>query len=301
MAISKTLSLGQGRVLLRCPNADGSIRCLGFIQRARRIEVWETLDEDSAPPRRVGSFVGELDALRVAHWLSSRRDGPALELAQAALSVVEGLDEDGEWDSLVLNAWTSEFARTEPGLAAVLRLTPDALDAVEERFGALDPNLVAELASTVLQGNREWLAKWRTDVDAEVARRLAAEGTSDDGRRRAPLRDFVECCVLRLGRLPLSEETELAWGGRDVPLDELSLHKRRKLGLTWTGRVRRFRVRFDYWSAAETFGYSDLNAGPGWYFTVQNPDPSWMICSTEGPYRTDDEAWEDAQCIGQEN
>lgn len=298
MDISTTLSPGPGRVLLRCPNNDGSVRCVAFIQRVRRIEVWETRDEDGAPPRRVAGFAGELSALRIARWLTLGKGG-ALEQAQAAKAIVEGLDEDGEWDSLVLNAWTRDLARTEPGLAAVLRLTPEALEAVEERFGALDANLVAKLASTVIQDNRKWLAKWRVDIDAEVARRLAAEGMADDGPRRTALREFVECCVVRMGRLPLPDESEVAWAAKDVPVEELSLYKRRKLGLTWTRRVRRFRIQFNYWSAAETFGY-DLEAGPGWYFHVLNPDPNWLICNSEGPYRTADQAWDDAQCTGQE-
>jgi hypothetical protein len=64
--------------------------------------------------------------------------------------------------------------------------------------------------------------------------------------------------------------------------------------------VRRFRVRVVFWTGADTYGYSDFGAGPGWYWIVRNPDPDWRFSDPMGPYKTPEEAWSDASCLGQD-
>ena len=117
---------------------------------------------------------------------------------------------------------------------------------------------------------------------------------------RRALRAFVEECLLTLGGLPRADETGERWDGAVLRTREPGARTLRRLGLHQTGRVRRFHVWVRFRPAADSYGYSDSDSGPGWYWDVTNPDPAWMNDCTMGPYKTAEQAWSDASCVGQD-
>jgi hypothetical protein len=114
------------------------------------------------------------------------------------------------------------------------------------------------------------------------------------------VRTFVEECLLTLGRLPRSEETEECWGGIPVQDREPTDAQRRKLGTRCPGRSGRFHVWVRFWTAAEACGRADFGEGPGWYWEVSNPDPGWMVNGVMGPCKSSREAWEEVACLRHE-
>ena len=64
--------------------------------------------------------------------------------------------------------------------------------------------------------------------------------------------------------------------------------------------MRRFHVSVVFWTAADTYGYTDFGPGPGWYWIVRNPDPDWRFDDPTGPYVTPQQAWGDASCLDQD-
>ncbi len=299
MATSWTEIPGPGRVYLRVRRANGAIRFLAFVRGRRGVEVWETADEERVAPARTRTLraAGDPGALRIACWLASGEVVEPISARDAATAYVWGLD--GDWDWVVLNAWTRGLRRMEPALDAVLSLDAPTLEAVARRSGGLDvdPDALRELGEAILAGNRDWLGKWEDEIAAEVDRRVTALGARGDALENAVMRDFVEECLLKLGRLPLPGETEASWAGRDLRVGALGRAARIRLGLESSRRVRRYRIRCSYRSAADTYA-TDVEPGPGWYFHVLNPNPDWILCDAPGPYRTPAEAWEDAAFTG---
>jgi hypothetical protein len=213
-------------------------------------------------------------------------------------SLLDGVEVDGAdgWHAALLKlAWTRHDGNADPRVAAVHRVESDAIDEVEHRVGSLDDDGLLDLGAYLVKNDARWISEWRESIDTEVDRRAAVDAAGES--RRRVLRAFVEECLLSLGRLPRPDETEESWDGaglRGAPA------ARRPPQLTEAGRVGKFRIRVHFWTALDTYGYSDFGPGPGWYWVVVNPDPNWRFCDPTGPYDSPKSAWADANCVGQE-
>jgi hypothetical protein len=262
------------------------------------VEVWRSLDAGVAPLTFFGVFPGRFGPRTVANLLVSGKVGPPIDGVASAGAEIDGADE--RWSSLLRLAWSRVDGKADPRAAALLRLDDEELDEFEGRTGCLDGEGVLDAGDYLVENDGAWLRKWGQEIEVEVERRLAQEGPAAGESRRAALRAFVESCLLFLGRLPLPEESETGWPGAGPREKSLSPARRRALGLVRSGRVRRFRVRVVFWTGANTYGYSDFGAGPGWYWIVDNPDPNWRFCDPTGPYKTPEDAWSDASYLGQD-
>lgn len=291
MATLTSLHPAPGRILLRSNREDDVSQLLAFLDHDGRIDVWRTPDEARRPPRRVASFPGPFGPRAVARLLASGEAGPAISEEEAEDALVEGID--GRWADLLRLAWIGLEDGPDPRVLAVLSLEDRVLDDLEERC-VLDAGELLELGSFLVERSEDWLGEWSAEIEAEVERRCRAGGFDTDDESGVAIRSFVEECLLTLGRLPRRDEKEEAWDGlqlRDGPLDESRL---KALGLVVEETVGRFEVAVRFYSAADTYGLSDSGSGPGWYFLVLNPDPSWRFNDPEGPYRTPGEALSDA-------
>ena len=239
---------------------------------------------------------GKLTVHSLARLLASGAVRPAVDAA-----ILDDVEAEGvcERDAALLRlAWSRTDGKLDPRVAAVVRLRKEELDEVEERMGGLDTDGFLELGGYLVANDAAWLARWRADVDTEVDRRAAIDDAGEEHRRA--LRAFVEECLLVLGRLPRPNETAETWDGLGLREAKTRPERRRTLRLTRSGRVRRYRVKTHFWTGVDTYGYSDFGPGPGWYWVVQNPNPDWRFCDPTGPYKTPEEAWDDASCLGQD-
>ena len=283
-------------MLLSARNASGGSVMLSFTRARNGIDFWRSLCPERSTLQHVATFPGEFTPRVVARLLASGTIRPAIDGTIADDAEVDGLD--GIDAALLRLAWTRTDGHLDPRVAAVLRLTGAKLVQAADRKGWDDGDGILQLGAYLLNGEATWLALWRSEVDAEVDRRASLTDTGEVMRRA--LRAFVEECLLTLGRLPRVDETGECWDGTVLRTREPGARTLRRLGLHRTGRVRRFHVRIRFRPAVDCCGYSDFGSGPGWYWDVTNPDPAWMNNCTMGPYKTPEEAWSDASCVGQE-
>jgi hypothetical protein len=269
---------------------------LSFSRARNGIELWRSLCTERSTLQRVAGFPGEFTPGAVARLLASGAVRPAIDAAIAEEAEVDGLD--GIDAALLRLAWSRTEGRVDPRVAAVLRLPGARLAQAAARMGWDDGDGILHLGAYLLKSDAAWLALWRSGVDAEVDRRASVAGTGEVLRRT--LRAFVEECLLTLGRLPRGDETGECWDGAVLRTREPGARTLRRLGLHRTNRVRRFHVWVRFRTSADSYGYSDFGSGPGWYWDVTNPDPAWMNNCAMGPYKTPEEAWSDASCVGQD-
>jgi hypothetical protein len=289
---------GQKKVVLTASNGRGGELKFVFARTRAGIEFWRSLDADRSAPTLVRTFAGPFTARAVADLLASGEAGPAIDEADVEEAAVAGTED--RWSNLIRLAWSRQAGALDVRVKEVLALSDEMLDEVDHRVGGEDLESLVELGK-YLEGSRQaWIGKWRAEIDAEVVRRAEVEGRPDDEVRCRALRAFVETCLLTLGRMPFGSENAEAWAGAGLAGRNIGVAQRRKLRLVQSGRVRRFRVRVVFWTAANTYGYSDFGPGPGWYWIVRNPDPNWRFCDPMGPYKTPEEAWDDASCLGEE-
>jgi hypothetical protein len=269
---------------------------LSFSRARDGIEFWRSLCPERSTLQRVASFPGEFTPGAVARLLASGAVRPAIDARIADHAEVDGLD---AIDAALLRlAWSRTEGQVDPRVAAVLRLPGASLAQAAARMGWDDVDGILHLGAYLLRSDADWLAKWRSEVDAEVDRRARLADTGEVQRRA--LRAFVEECLLTLGRLPRVDETGECWDGAVLRTREPGARTLRRLGLHQTGRVRRFHVWVRFRTAADSYGHSDLGPGPGWYWDVTNPDPAWLVDGTMGPYKTSEKAWSDASFVGQD-
>jgi hypothetical protein len=279
---------GQRAVMLSAWNDLGASVVLVFAPARGGIAFWRSLAPGKAPVRFVTTFPGRFTPLAVAHLLASGQARPSLEPKLAHDCEIEGVDPRDA--ALLRLAWCRTDERPDSLVDVALALPKGILEQAEERMGHDPGNGLLELCSFVREHDAAWLARWGAEIDAEVDRRGAGAG---EARRRA-LRAFVERCLVTVGRLPRPDESEERWDGQVLGRRKGGPAIRRKLGLLRPGRSGRFRVWVAFWTAAETYGLPDVSPGPGWYWDVSNPDPAWVMSVTMGPYRTPEEAWEEA-------
>ncbi len=288
---------GRKTILVSACDGEELDLALAFARSGEGIEVWRSLHASASPLTFVGVFPGRFGPRAVARLLASGAVGPHLDPDSAEFVEVDGVEEP--WDALLPLAWTRVDGRPDARVEALLRLDDAQLADVEKRVGGLDGKMLLDVGDYLLRNDRAWLEKWRSSVEEEVEARVAREGSGGEARR-ATLRAFVEECLLVLGRLPRSDEAPGSWDGVGLRERPPGWARQGKLGLRQSGRVRRFHVAVVFWTAADTYGYSDFGPGPGWYWIVRNPDPGWRFCDPTGPYATPDEAWSDASCLGQD-
>jgi len=269
---------------------------LSFSRARNGIDYWRSMCPERSTLQRVATFPGEFTPGAVARLLASGAIRPAIDAKIADDAEVDGLD--GIDAALLLLAWSRTEAQVDPRVAAVVRLPGATLAQAAERMGWDDGDGILDLGAFLLRSNAEWLATWRSEVDAEVDRRASGVEAGEVARRA--LRAFVEECLLTLGRLPRVDDTEERWDGTVLRTRAPGARTLRKLGLHQTGRVRRYHVSVRFRPAADSYGYSERGSGPGWFWDVTNPDPAWMDNSTMGPYQTSETAWSDASCVGQD-
>ena len=269
---------------------------LSFSRARGGIEFWRSLCPERSTLQRVASFPGEFTPRAVARLLASGAVRPSIDAKIAEDAEVDGLG--GIDAALLLLAWSRTEGHVDPRVAAVLRLPGARVAQAAGRMGWDDGDGILDLGAFLLKSDAGWLATWRSELDAEVDRRASVEGTGEVVRRA--IRAFVEECLLTLGRLPRVDETEERWDGAVLRTREPGARTLRKLRLHQTGRVRRFHVWVRFRSADDSYGTSDSGSGPGWYWDVTNPNPAWMNNCTMGPYKTAEEAWSDASCVGQD-
>jgi hypothetical protein len=294
----KPLRLGRRTILLSSSDGEGPGLLLAFAQTRGGVEVWRSIDADVAPLTFIGVFPGRFGPRAVANLLASGQVGPSIDGVASAFAEVDGVDE--RWSSLLRLAWSRVDGKADPRVAALLRLDDEQLDEFEGRTGCLDGEGVLDAGDYLVKNDGAWLQKWRPEIEAEVERRVAKEGPAGGEHRRTAQRAFIEQCLLVLGRLPRPDESETAWDGGGLGEKPFGQGRRRRLKLLQSGRVRRFRIRVVFWTGADTYGYSDFGAGPGWYWIVRNPDPDWRFSDPMGPYKTPEEAWSDAACLEQD-
>ena len=266
---------------------------LVFSRAGRGIRFWRSLDPEKSALQLVATFPAKFSPMAVARLLASGAIRPAIEASLLDQVEVDGTD---RWHAALLKlAWGRRDGVVDPRIVAVLRFESDAIEEAGHRMGSLEEDDLLDLGAYLVKNDSRWIAEWSGCIDDEVDRRAAVDGAGE--ARRRVLRSFVEECLLTLGRLPRPDETEEAWDGaglRGVPA------ARRPPQLTEAGRVKKFRIRVHFWTALDTYGYSDFGPGPGWYWVVVNPDPNWRFCDPTGPYDSPKSAWEDANCVGQE-
>ncbi len=288
--------VGQRSILLSATNKAGVGILLAFTRTRGGIAFWRSLSPEKSGLDRVETFPGPFTPRAVARLLASGAVHPAVDAELVEDSWVDGVDHL-EADLLRL-AWCRHDGRIDPRAAAVLALSERALTEVCDRTGQGGVDGLLELGEAIIDGNEEWLAKHRASVDVEVDRRAALESAGE--KRRRELRDFVEECLLTLGRLPRTDETAERWDGASLAGRDSGVQERRRLGLYQTRRFGRFRVRLHFLDAAGSLGWADFGSGPGWFWDVANPDPGWIMTCTMGPYETPEEAWDDASHVGDE-
>jgi hypothetical protein len=269
---------------------------LSFSRARDGIEFWRSLCPERSTLQRVATFPGEFTPGAVVRLLASAAVRPAIDARIADHAEVDGID--GIDAALLRLAWSRTEGQVDPRVAAVLRLPGASLARAADRMGWDDVDGILHLGAYLLRSDADWLAKWRSEVDAEVDRRAMLADTGEVQRRA--LRACVEECLLTLGRLPRVDETGECWDGAVLRTREPGARTLRRLGLHRTGRVRRFHVRVRFRPAVDCCGYSDFGSGPGWYWDVTNPDPAWLVDGTMGPCKTPEEAWSDASYLGQD-
>jgi len=287
---------GQPTILLSARNARGGSVLLSFSRARNGIEFWRSLCPERSTLQRVASFPGKFTPGAVARLLASGAVRPGIDAKIAEDAEVDALD--GIDAALLRLAWSRTEGSVDPRVAAVLRLPGAKLAQAATRMGWDDGEGILHLGAYLLKSDADWLATWRTEVDAEVDRRALLADTGEVMRRA--LRAFVEECLLTLGRLPRVDETRECWDGAVLRTRAPGARTLRRLGLHQTGRVRRFHAWVRFRTAADSYGYSDYGSGPGWYWDVANPDPRWLNNCTMGPYKTSEEAWSDASFVGQD-
>ena len=284
---------GKGTIFLHATNATGGSVVLVFSRAGRGIRFWRSLDPQKSALQLVATFPVKFSPMAVARLLASGAIRPTIDP-----SLLDEVEVDGaeRWHAELMKlAWARHDGSVDPRVAAVLRFESDAIKEVGHRMGSLEGDDLLELGAYLIKNDARWIAEWCGSIDDEVDRRAAIDGAGE--ARRRVLRTFVEECLLTLGRLPRPDETEEAWDGaglRGIPA------ARRPPQLTDAGRVGKFRIRVHFWTALDTYGYSDFGPGPGWYWVVANPDPNWRFCDPTGPYDSPKSAWMDANCVGQE-
>ena len=284
---------GRQTIFLHATSANGGSVVVVFSKAAGCIHFWRSLDPQKRAVQHVATFPGKFSPLAVARLLASGAVRPAIDVA--LLDEVEVDGADGWHAALLKLAWTRLDGVLDPRVVAVLRLATDSFDEVAHRMGSLDEEGLLVLGAYLIKNDARWLAEWCHGIDAEVDRRAAVDGAGE--ARRRLLRAFVEECLLLLGRLPRPDETEESWAGSGLRDGST---RRRIPELTDSGRVGRYRIRVHFWTALDTYGYSDFGPGPGWYWVVANPNPNWRFCDPTGPYDSPRSAWADANCVGQE-
>jgi hypothetical protein len=287
---------GQRSILLSARNARGGGVLLVFTRSRGGIRFWRSLSPERSRLDHVATFPGPFTPRAVAQLLASGAARPAIDTAvagDAEIDGVEGLDA-----GLLRMAWSRTEGRPDPRLAPLLRIPGPVLAGVAERMGWEDLEDLLHLGDQVLKGNAAWLARWHAEIDAEVDRRASVTGAGETGRRA--VRAFVEECLLTLGRLPRSDETDERWDGIAVRDREPTDAQRRKLGMRRAGRSGRFHVWVRFWTAAEACGRADFGGGPGWYWDVTNPDPGWLVNGVMGPCKSSQEAWEEVAWLQNE-
>jgi hypothetical protein len=289
-----TFRPGRKAILLSVTNALGAGVAVTFTPARGGVHVWRSLSPQRERLEHVRTLPGPFTPLAIARHLAAGAVDPVVDHDLAEAIEVDGVDGCGA--SLLRLAWSRTGGALDPRLTAVLRLSQGETDDLCDRMGLDDAAFLLEAGEGLLDQDATWLERWKAGVDAEVDRRAAVEGAGE--ARRRELRGFVEECLLVLGRVPRPDESPSCWDGTGVRDDPPGERRRRELGLTRTGHVRRYRIRVHFWTAADTYGYSDFGPGPGWYFVVANPNPDWRFCDPEGPFQTPEEAWSAAQCTG---
>ena len=290
----RTFRPSRQAVMLAVNNGHFAGVALAFTPGRGVVHVWRSLSPNRERLEHVGSFAGSCTSVAIARHLASGAVEPVVDRALADSIVIEGAR---SFDAALIRiAWVREGGEVDPRLSPVLRHSQAELDDMAGRTGVCDEHGVLELGAWLRKCDAAWLAKWTQEIDAEVDRRGAEERAGEE-RRRA-LRAFVEECLLLLGRIPRPDETPSAWDGLGLRSDPRRRVNRRKLGLERSGRVRHYDVSVHFWAAADTYGYIDFGPGPGWYWTVDNPNPDWRFCDPEGPYRTPEDAWGEAELTG---
>ncbi len=282
-------------IRLSVTNAIGAGVAVTFTAARGVVHVWRSPSPRRGRLEHFRTLPGPFTPLAIARHLAEGAVDPVVDRELADAVEVDGVD--GCDAALLRLAWARTDGELDPRVAAVLRLTRAEIDELSSRSGEYDDEFILGLGGFLVDCDAAWLEKWKAGIDAEVNRRAELEGAGESRRRE--LRAFVEECLLVLGRIPRPDETPSCWDGAGVREDPPGERRRRKLGILQTGRVRRYRIRVLFWSAARTYGYSDFESGPGWYFVVANPDPSWRFCDPSGPYTTPGEAWGDAQLTGE--
>ena len=286
---------GRKAVLLSVSNARGAAVAVTFTPARGGVHVWRSLSPQRERLRHVATLPGRFTPLAIARHVASDAVEPVVNEDLVENIQVDGVDD--LYAALIRLAWSRKDGKVDPRVAVVLRLSQAQLDEVSDRLDAPDEESLLKLGAYLASSDAAWLAKWKAEIDVEVDRRAELEGAGEERRRE--LRAFVEECLLVLGRIPRNDESPSSWdgaGSRDNPPGKRG---RRKLGLTETGRVRRYRIRVHFWAASVTYGYDDFGPGPGWYFVVANPNPLWRFCDPTGSYKTPAEAWGDAAMIGE--
>lgn len=286
---------GRRGILLSASNPGGGGVLLSFTPARGGIHFWRSLSPQRTRLHFVTTFPGRFSPLAVARLLASGVVRPAVEQELLEEVEVDGVDERSA--TLLKLAWSRVQGKLDPRVAKVVHLRLDELAVADDRMGASDVDGLLELGSYLIESDGAWLARWRARVDAEVDRRATVEGAGEEERRA--LRAFVEECLLVLGRFPRPNETEASWDGASLRDVSPGPRGRQRLRLTRCRRVRRYGIRIHFWSGIDTCGYSDFGPGPGWYWLVQNPNPTWISSDPMGPYETPEEAWENARCVGE--
>jgi hypothetical protein len=292
--------VGQKALVLTASNGRGGELKFVFARTRAGIEFWRSLDADRSSPTLVRTFGGPFTARAVADLLASGEAGPAIDEADVEEAAVAGTD--GRWSNLIRLAWSRVAGKTDPRVPAVLSLSDKHLDEVDHRWGfEHDVDDYLKLGNYLVEHGQAWLVDWRPEIDLEVARRAGLEERTDDEVRCRAHRVFVETCLLTLGRMPRANESAEAWDGMRFRARSVGTGTRRRLGLESQGRIGKYRVGVVFWAAVESYGYPDMMAGPGWFWVTRNPDPGWLNDGPMGPYKSADEAWEDAKCLDQQD